>query len=395
MPMLEMGAKAPAEPTERPSTGPRAEEATSIRILQRMGPVSLGVSLPRNWVASYRLRVGSPVQVRVLPGGSIRLHPGDRGPSGERRFTVEVSSRTLPEHLFRSLLGAYLAGASDFEIFQPGGIRPETRGVARTFGRRTISPQVISEEDERLHLRDASEASPVSLDKLLGRMGQLVLQLHRDAAETWSRLHAGSGTSWQSRDDEVDRQAWFIERSAVRMLDGELGLLRGPSEGIGPLGCWTVARSLERIADHAVRMGEAGTHLAEGAVPPAHLVSLGQFHDQSLRHLDAVLVALGEGTGAEANELLDAGEALHEVARTLSERLFPSAMNAVAMPAASAIALGHILESIDRTVAYAQDIAQVALDRALPLTAESPAEAAGPASHSSTMRNTQGGSRKK
>jgi phosphate uptake regulator len=160
------------------------------------------------------------------------------------------------------------------------------------------------------------------------------------------------------------------------MLDQD-GQVESPvMGGIGPLGWWTVARSLERIADHAVRMGEAGGRLSESAVPPVYLTSLGQFHDQALHHLSAVLESLQEESAARANELLDTGEALHAMGRTLSERLFSSASGSV-IPPSSAIALGQILESIGRTTAYAQDIAQVALDRALPLTIHS--NASGPA----------------
>jgi phosphate uptake regulator len=301
-----------------------------------------------------------------------------------------------PEHLFRRLLGAYLAGAVEFEVVQSTGIAPVARGVIRTFVRRTIQPEVVSEEPDRVLLQDVSDASPVPLLKLLGRMGQVVLELQRDAARSWSHLTVGGLPGWESRDDEVDRQAWFIERSAVRALEAD-ELPEGGS--IGPLGCWTVARSLERIADHAVKMGVAGARLAEGPALRPLLIPLEQFHTEALRHLESVLEALAEDSGSRANELLDTGEALHEVARTLSERLFPLHGNPSLAPPSSAIALGRILESIDRTVAYAQDIAQVALDRGLPAPAVgSPARpvpsATAPGSPVTTeQRKTTGGTR--
>jgi phosphate uptake regulator len=360
-----MGRKGRANPTGRPAPA----DLRSVRRLQRMGPVSLGVSVPRRWVGDQGLRVGSPVDLQVAPDGSIRVRPNPGAAPNERTVRVEVDARLRPEHLFRRLLGAYLAGAVAFEIHEPGALSPVTQGVVRTFTRRTIQPEVLSEENETIRLRDVSDASPVPLPKLVGRMGQLVLGLHRDAAASWRDLPLGVRPSWDQRDDEVDRQAWFIERSAVRMLEGDGPEDPDSSAGVGPLGWWTVARSLERIADHGVRLGEIGVGLAEGSLPAHYLTSLEQLHEQSLQHLEAVLEALRAGGIERANELLDTGEALRATARTYSERLFPTVGAAATIPPSAAIALGQILESIGRTTAYAQDIAQVALDRALPRAA--------------------------
>ncbi|HEV2317988.1 MAG TPA: PhoU domain-containing protein, partial [Thermoplasmata archaeon] len=364
MPALEI--RREDKPRGGASLTPRPPELESVRILQRMGPVSLGVSLPRSWVEEHRLRVGSPVHLRIVSDRTLRVRPTESPVTEGARFRIDVESGMLPEHTFRCLLGAYLDGAVEFEVVQRGGVTAETRSVARTFARRTIQPEVLSEETERLLLQDVSDASPVPLPKLLGRMGQLVLALHRDAGASWGKISVGREVPWESRDDEVDRQAWFIERCAVRMLDGRGDGAAAGLPGIGALGCWTVARSLERIADHAVKMAETGSRLAEAPTPQQQIVALQQFHEQALRHLSSVLEALAEDSGGRANELLDTGEALHEVSRTLYERLFTSGGANSSLPPSMAIPLGRILESIDRTVAYAQDIAQVALDRALP-----------------------------
>jgi phosphate uptake regulator len=340
-------------------------DAGTTRILQRMGPVSLGVSVPRQWTQAFDLRAGSGVHLRSTADGSLRIRPLHLPEGRTAAIQIDVGAGTVPEHLFRRLLGTYLAGHVTFRVVERGGLSAETRAVVRTFVRRTIQPEILSEEGDVLELQDVTEASPVPLVKLLGRMGQLVVTLQRDAGRSWSAPVVLRGQTWARRDDEVDRQAWFIERSAARLLHGEEDRDGLGGDGIGPLGCWSVARSLERIGDHAVRMGEAGEILAESALPKPSIVFLEQFHTQALEHLNRVLEALAEESSARANELLDTGEALHETARTLSERLFPGS-GAPALPASSVFALGRILESIDRTVAYAQDIAQVALDRALP-----------------------------
>lgn len=277
--------------------------------------------------------------------------------------TVTVGDQESGEHLFRRLLGAYLGGAREFVVVERPAVAPGTREVVRTFCRRTRQPEIISEERAILRLRDLVYERPVSLPARLARMGRLVLSFHREAVESWSALPLGDDGYWERRDDEIDREAWYVQRlAALRLgLDGS---------GVTLLGPWTVARSLERIADHARVLGEAGRRLVElpngaGPLPP-----LRQFHRQAMEHLEGVLNAPSD---AAANDLLDMGEALLASGRALSDRLLP-AVGHGSMTPATAAAVTRILESIGRTVAYAQDIAQVVLDRATPVTFSDPTE---------------------
>jgi len=253
-------------------------------------------------------------------------------------------------------LGAYLAGAREFAVRERPALTTGTRDVVRTFCRRTRQPEIISDESGVLHLRDLAFESPIPLDQRLARMGRLVVEFHREAVDSWSHLPFGEDGYWERRDDEIDREAWYVERVAAIRLD---------TVGRRPewLGLWTTARSLERIADHAVGLGEVGRRLVDLPNGAGPLTSLRQFHRQAMEHLEGVL---GARDGAAANDLLDLGEALLSSGRSLSDRLLP-AVGDGSMPPATAASVARILESIGRTVAYTQDIAQVTLDRSVPV----------------------------
>ena len=290
-------------------------------------------------------------EVHLLPA---RPPPApDPGPTA----TIPVSRGEPPEHLFRRLLGAYLAGAREFVIRERPSVTARTREVVRTFCRRTRQPEIISDEAGILRLRDLAYESPVPLAQRVGRMGRIVIEFHREAVESWSHLPFGEDGQWERRDDEIDREAWYLQRLAAIQIEAG-------TDGTLVLGPWTIARSLERIADHAVILAEAGRRLVDLPQGSAPVVSLRQFHGQAMEHLEGVLASDGEST---ANDLLDMGEALIASGRSIADRLLP-AVNGVMMPPATAAAVARILESIGRTIAYAQDIAQVALDRALPVT---------------------------
>ena len=303
--------------------------------------------------------VGEPTPRRgflaVAPPRRLRAAGTPESPS-ERSTAVVVASRgELPEHLFRRLLGAYLGGAREFVIRERPSLRPPTREVVRTFCRRTRQPEVVSDEGNLLRLHDVAYQNPIPLEQRVARMGRLVVDFHREAVDSWTRLPFGEDEAWERRDDEIDREAWYLQRLvAVRIGSGE----HRPEL----LGFWTVGRSLERIADHAVVLGEAGRRLIDLSSGSAPMVSLRQFHSQAMEHLEGVL---GAPDGAVANDLLDMGEALLTSGHTLADRLLP-AVNGASMPPATAAAVARILESIGRTIAYAQDIGQVALDRSLP-----------------------------
>ncbi len=286
-------------------------------------------------------------------------------PDGAAVAHLAIAPNEPPEHVFRRLLGAYLGGAREFVLTESPSLGPTTREVVRSFCRRTRQPEILSDEDGVLRLRDLAYDSPVPLPQRLARMGRLVVEFHREAVESWTHSSLGTDGAWERRDDEIDREAWYVERLAA---------LRLAQEGPRPthLATWTVARSLERIADHAVTLGEVGRRLADLPQGAAPITSLRQFHRQAMDHLEGVLAA---SDGAGANDLLDMGEALLASGRALSERLLPG-VNGGAMPPATAAAVARILESIGRTVAYGQDIAQVVLDRSISL-AVVPADARG------------------
>jgi PhoU domain len=275
--------------------------------------------------------------------------------------SLHVGPTEIPEHLFRRLLGSYLSGAREFVLRESPEISSGTREVVRSFCRRTRQPEIVSDEGGTLRLRDLAFESPVSIDQRIARMGRMVLDVHRESVDCWQNLPLGADGYWERRDDEVDREAWYIQRIA------SLGLaLDRPNPQL--LGAWTVARSLERIADHAVVLGTVGprlVELSEGARPST---SLRQFHSQAMDHLEGILGATDPDT---VNGLLDTGEALMYSGHSLADRLLP-AVGGGTMPPATAAAVARILESIGRTVAYAQDIAQVVLDRPSGVLSEPP-----------------------
>jgi phosphate uptake regulator len=274
-----------------------------------------------------------------------------------------VNSQTAPEHLFRQLIAAYLSGANEFLLYEDGGISAQTRSVAKLFVRRTVQPEIVSEESTTLLLKDVSLGTGLALPQLLHRMFQVVDNLQQEAATAWEAGGRHRTESLEARDDEVDRHEWLIERVLTLRLTSEVMDSGRNPPFEDPMQCLLLARALERVGDHAVQIQENGARLLESSPPRRVLTSVGGFHKQVLENLRrAVRVAENPDAGL-ANDIIDTGEALHATHRTLSEGFLAHGGFAELSPIAVA-SLGLVLQSIDRTAAYAQDIAQVGLDRA-------------------------------
>jgi phosphate uptake regulator len=346
-----------------PSPLTEEEDRTNLaRRLQRMGTVTIGVSLPREWVGTRNLAVGSTVFLRALADGSLLIQ--DRDPTAaQATVDVLVEPDRSREHIFRDLVAAYLAGAREFIVHEKGGISPETMAVAKTFARRTLQPEIVSEDRDVLILRDVSRGADLDINGLLRRMFQIVLGLQQEAARTWSEPDRSRGVRWEHRDDEVDRHAWLIERILALRLAGVVPGAEAEVPVDRPLQTLILVRSLERIGDHAVQIAEQGLRWAETSPTERLVRPLSEFHGQVLDQLRAAFrVASEERDAARANDVIDVGEALHATYTTLTESLFAHG-GASGLTALAAVPLGLVLQSIDRTVSYAQDIAEVGLDR--------------------------------
>jgi phosphate uptake regulator len=304
-----------------------------------------------------------PRLARTNPAAPLERPPAPAPPGPVRSAAVvEVDPAEPAEHLFRRLLSSYLGGVAAVEVVEVPRLSSSTREVVRAFCRRTRGPEVVADDGRTLTVADLEPAGTGSLDARLAELGHRVLAFHREAVESWSRLPLGADARWSERDDEIDRDAWYLERCLARAEGGS----RRSSPPVTT--AWTIARSLERIGDHAVTLGEVGPRLAEFGPSATPVRELRQFHAQAMAHLAAVLDARD---AAGANELLDVGEALVASGRVLTERLLPAVGDGVMAPATAA-AVARALEAVSRTVAYSQDIAQAFFDRTLRGPASSP-----------------------
>ncbi len=269
-----------------------------------------------------------------------------------------------PEHLYREIVAAYLAGTERITLREAGGLRATTRNVALTFRRRVCATARLEATSEELVLSDLDPGDRAGLATLTFRLGEEVLRLLRRAGDAIPELDRPE--SWEALDDPIDALAWTIHRHvALRCVAGPIEPRRDEGR-IDPIGWLEASRALERIGDHAVQIGaQASTWRSAGALPDERRL-VAEFHAQTSDFVARALVLLGDPRPDAANEALDLGEALQATSNSLLERLVPGRSLGPAPAAASVLALGRVLDSLARIVAYSRDIVEVSLDHARP-----------------------------
>ena len=336
-------------------------ETRALRQLRGMSGGEVVVSLPRKWLQSQRLQAGNQVALHRIPGDGILVAPSLRRAPQDQLLSMEVEGDERPEYLFRRLIAAYLGGYDTIRLRHDEMVAPEIRKVVKEFVRRVAHFEVVEEGRESVVLKDMGPPEGFSTGALLRRMAQLTRAFLTESGEC-----LGKGTlrpdlsRLPSRDDEVDRLAWWMERVLLRRSIVPVAP-SGPaswSQGVHHL---LAARGLERISDHAIRLIGESERLNQGAVPGELRLALQRFHAEVMDLFAEAAGLLDAPDPLRANQLIDRAEGIHSERAALWER-FLLAQRLPRLPSSVAATASLLLESMDRIASYSADLAELTLD---------------------------------
>jgi phosphate uptake regulator len=285
---------------------------------------------------------------------------GDTAPPAT--LYIMIHPGAPPEHTFRRLIGGYLGGATKVEVSASKEFDADIRHALKEFRRRTSKLEVVSEQPNSQTMQDIERGDQLGIPQLVRRMFQLTLDIQREAAASWFPREGTPPRSLVYVDDEVDKVAWRVQRTLLRTL-----LLDPTKATMAPSAAEEVfflmiARSLERISDHAAKLAEEGGQLATAAPPANVLKAISDLHRQVLGMLEASEDLVENPDSDRANEIIDTADAVHSGKAVLMERFFVPKQGVHLSPRIL-VSATLILDSIDRIASYVADIAEVAIDR--------------------------------
>ena len=220
------------------------------RKLQKTGGSTLIVSLPKKWIKKNNLGAGSEVRLLKQSDGTISIDPG-QADSNKKIATIRCNDEES-QHLFRDLIGTYLAGSTEIKVVGSPRLTVKERKTIRKFSASVIGLEIIEEEATQAILIDMSNPGALPFRTAIKRLYKIVSAMYNDSI----LILEGSedlADDVVDRDKEADKLQWFIERQFNMMLENSSlsrPLKATPFEGVVYS---NVARYLERIADHAMK----------------------------------------------------------------------------------------------------------------------------------------------
>lgn len=352
--------------SEAPRRAPGAGGAPPVEVvrhLRRAGKGEIVIAVPRTWVAQGGMAIGSTLRLHDAGPGRLVIEDARVG-SQSWTTSVPAHPKEPLEHLFRCLVAGYLTGTTEISLGLGDSTTPEVRKTIREFARRSGRMEVVAESPNTATLRDISGSSVTEPLPLVLRMARAVLELQRRAGEyLTTTVSSEEDDYWETQDDEVDRLEWRVHRALAAHALQISSSRATPLDSAGSLHLLAMARAFERIGDHAVRIGKASASLPGSVPQPPRFRPVAEFHKQTLDLLENVIPLVETPDTRAANEIVDRAESLHASHMALLQSIL-SRRSSSPVPPMTAAWLARVLDSMDRTVAYVADVAELALDRA-------------------------------
>ncbi|HYA70761.1 MAG TPA: phosphate uptake regulator PhoU [Thermoplasmata archaeon] len=328
------------------------------RRIQKTGGSTFIISLPKNWVTARGLGPGDVLFFTPRADGSLTLFAESGSAAEAERRVVEVRNDMNEEHLFRRLIGEYIAGYPLLEIRTSGRMGARTREVIRNFAQRMIGPEILEETAESVILQDVVGQNPLPIPSIIRRMHQMVRAMQTDAMAAFRTHDSAIARDVIERDWEVDRLHWFLEKQVTSALR-DARILATVDLTLPECSTYLLAsRVLERIADHAVRIAETVTILGRERTPEKLGGELDRMATAAASALSDALDCLDTRDIAKANQVIDS-------AHTITEERDAVLHELTSKRGRLAVGLAYILESLERSAFYASDLAEIAINRAV------------------------------
>ncbi|MDG1544077.1 MAG: phosphate uptake regulator PhoU [archaeon] len=317
------------------------------RKLQKTGGSTLIVSLPKKWIKKNKLDAGSEVKLLKQPDGTISIDPGQSDPN--KKITTVQCNDEESQHLFRNLIGNYLAGSTEIKVVGSPRLTIKERKTIRKFSASVIGFEIIEEEATLAILTDMSNPGALPLRTAIKRLYKIVNAMYNDSILILEGAE-DLAADVVDRDKEADKLQWFIERQFNMMLEDSS--LSRPLQATSFEGVIysNVARYLERIADHACRLAEIG--YVAGLIPGRKMLPLAKDAGDIMKE---AMKSFINNDPRKATTIIDKGKKTMQKAQTYFENKYKKEIE---HPLEFSIAIDAIM----RTIAYSTDISEAAIN---------------------------------
>jgi phosphate uptake regulator len=264
------------------------------------------------------------------------------------------------EKLTRAVMTMYVSGF-DIIALEANRITTDQRRAIRSATQNLVGVEVLEETNDRVVIQDLLDSSELSIHNAVTRMRLIAQSMLADAVTALAENDDDLAQDVVERDDDVDR-LWYV---VSRIFRATLRSPRAAKEmGVPRVVCFdyhSSARQLERIGDHAVKIGQVAQSFDE--VPEEVREAMAALHEDVTDVLDKGMDALFAEESDEATRLANEARAevpdIDEHTRRIDKLLRD-------MEPSQAQSMGLVVDSLSRSADYGANIAETALQKAAP-----------------------------
>lgn len=325
------------------------------RKVQQTGGSTYIISLPKPWADKVGIKTGSRITLHPQPDGKLVIDPIHDSPP-IKKCSIDVSGR-MGDILKRDLIAAYLVGSDIIEI-KADRILADQKNTIREMCYKLIGPEIIEETAKKVVIQDLLNPDEISIKKSVRRMFLISNSMHMDAIRAIKTLDNDLALDIDHRDDDVDRLFLLIAKQYRSVLRGAK-LPDAAETSIDEYHDLRMAAGpIERIADHARKIAKVTFSLKE-PIPDDIMSMVEKTSDLSRKIVEDSIDSLYNSDVDLANQVIQSVEKMSPLIKKLNEAsLKLSSSEAI-------VAMGTVIDSIDRTGDYGSNIAEIAINSAM------------------------------
>jgi phosphate uptake regulator len=334
------------------------------RRVQLTGGATLIVSLPKEWTRQVDLKPGDEVLVIPQPDLSLLVVPKKmvKAPLLESSINV-AQDLSNADHLERILLAYYLSGYDIFKLnfdITTIDLKRQIKDIVR---RKLTGVEIIEEGRNALTIQNLINVPDINIKDIIVKLVRAVVGMIDDLKSPIENGDKSMATDIIERDNEVDKFYWLLNRQLKRILVSKHALsLSGIQDSRNIIEYAIINKSLERVADHAVKIAREIVNLGEKYIlfiPQELRQKFSDLLTKDSMIMNNIGKAIMEKPDVkEINYIIDIVKyEIRSMVDSIDSSLYNYNLNAQAAASARLI-----LDSIYRIAEYASDIGESMLD---------------------------------
>jgi phosphate uptake regulator len=345
--------------SEENGNGKRLSQREETRKLQYTGGSSYIVSLPKKWIQDLGLKQGDHVVILRQGNSTLEIAPASKRLIKEQKeATIAVDKDHNPYFIARKLIALYFLGFNVINVVpKEDRLLVEQREVIKNIIRRVLmGTEIIADSATGITLQVLINLLDLSVDTAFKRMLLIAKSMYRDALLSLRENNVELAQEVVKSDDEVDRFSFYIVRQLKIAIKHEY-LLKdiGLEEPRNCLGYRLIAKSVERVADHAVIIAKDVIEIQQ----PLNKDIVDKISNMSyfaLEVLDDACLSMFKRDGEAADRAIEKAHKIDEMEKAI--------LRVVSKPrdVHELYRIKLITENIRRVAEYASDIAEIVIN---------------------------------